>query len=88
MTPADAVGWASSAILVATLVKQVHTQATRGPGRLSRWLFAGQIAASIGFLTYSVMLDNLVFIVSNTVVLITAIVGEWLTLRADRRASG
>jgi MtN3 and saliva related transmembrane protein len=86
MTAADAVGWISSAILIATLVRQVHTQATRGPGRLSRWLFAGQIAASVGFLTYSVMLDNLVFIVSNTVILLTAIVGEWLTLRAERRA--
>jgi MtN3 and saliva related transmembrane protein len=87
MTPVDAIGWASSAILIATLVKQVHTQATRGAGRLSRWLFAGQIAASVGFLTYSVMLDNLVFIVSNTVILLTAITGQWLTVRAERRAS-
>ena len=88
MTTADAIGWLSSAILVATLVRQVHTQATRGPQRLSRWLFVGQIAASVGFLTYSVMLDNLVFIVSNTVILLTAITGQWLTVRHERRTSG
>ena len=37
-----------SAILVATLVRQVHKQATKGNGQaLSRWLFAGQIAAAL-----------------------------------------
>lgn len=55
----DLVGWISSAILVATLVRQVHKQATQGNGQaLSRWLFVGQIAASLGFIAYGWMMGN------------------------------
>jgi uncharacterized protein with PQ loop repeat len=86
MTTADVVGWISSAILIATLVRQVHKQATRGNGcALSRWLFVGQIAASLGFIAYSVMVGNLVFIVSNVMILGTAIAGQWLYLRNEKK---
>jgi len=76
MSP-DLVGWLASAILVLTLSRQIYTQwkDTSAKG-VSRWLFAGQIAASIGFIIYSWMLDNLVFIVTNTVILLTAVVGQ------------
>src|SRR3546814_13719447 len=43
---------------------------------VSRWLFVGQIAASCGFIAYSWLLDNLVFIVTNSLILLTAVVGE------------
>jgi hypothetical protein len=86
VTAADIVGWASSAILIATLVRQVHKQATQGNGcALSKWLFAGQIAASIGFITYSVMVGNMVFIVSNIMILGTAIAGQWLYLHNEKK---
>jgi uncharacterized protein with PQ loop repeat len=86
VSPADAVGWSASAILVATLLRQIHKQATRGNGQaLSRWLFAGQIAASLGFIAYSWMLHNPVFLASNLIILATAIAGQWLYVRNERR---
>jgi predicted benzoate:H+ symporter BenE len=84
----DLVGWVSSAILVATLARQVHKQATQGNGQaLSRWLFAGQIAASLGFIAYSWMLRNPVFLLTNTIILGTAIAGQWLYFRNEKRAA-
>jgi hypothetical protein len=88
MSAADLVGWISSAILVATLARQVHTQATRGNGQaLSRWLFAGQIAASLGFIAYSWMLRNSIFLLTNTIILGTAIAGQWLYFRNERKGA-
>jgi len=88
VTTADLVGWLSSAILVATLARQLHTQATKGNGHvLSRWLFAGQIAASLGFIAYSWMLRNPVFLLSNTILLAMAIAGQWLYFRNERRSA-
>jgi predicted benzoate:H+ symporter BenE len=89
VSPVDLVGWAASAILIATLVRQVHKQATGGNQQaLSKWLFAGQIAASLGFIAYSWMLRNPIFLVSNTLILATAIAGQWLYLRNERRQPG
>jgi hypothetical protein len=87
MTFVDLVGWTSSAILVATLARQVHKQATLGNGQaLSRWLFVGQIAASLGFIAYSWMLRNYVFLLTNTIILGTAIAGQWVYFRNEKRA--
>ncbi|MDQ2641552.1 MAG: hypothetical protein M3Y79_13360 [Pseudomonadota bacterium] len=73
----DIVGWAASAVLLATLSRQIHTQWQDKEAKgVSRWLFVGQIAASCGFITYSWLLDNLVFIVTNALILLTAVVGE------------
>jgi hypothetical protein len=86
LSSADLVGWVSSAILVATLARQVHKQATVGNGQaLSRWLFAGQIAASLGIIAYSWMLRNPVFLLTNTIILGTAIAGQWLYFRNERK---
>ena len=47
----EIIGWASSLILLATLVKQVYKQWSEGTGEgISQWLFLGQLAASIGML--------------------------------------
>lgn len=80
----DIVGWAASAILIVTLCKQIHTQLKENSEGVSRWLFAGQIAASVGFIAYSWMLNNWVFITTNTLILLTAIAGQ-LTLFMRRR---
>jgi uncharacterized protein with PQ loop repeat len=81
MSP-DAIGWAASAILVVTLLRQIHIQAkdTSAKG-VSHWLFAGQIASSMGFVAYSWMLHNWVFIVTNSVILATAVLGQVVMLR-------
>jgi hypothetical protein len=59
------------------ILKQVADRANeaRGSG-VSRWLFVGQISASIGFIFYSYQLHNWIFLFSNFAMLITAIVGE------------
>jgi hypothetical protein len=76
MSP-DIVGWTALAILLATLVRQIAAQMRDPDARgVSRWLFIGQSAASIGFIVYSVMVDNLVFIVTNSCILLTAVVGQ------------
>ena len=82
----DLVGWAASAILIATLAWQIHIQSRDPNARgVSRWLFAGQMLASVGFIAYSWMLDNWVFIVTNAVILLTAVVGQVVVWRKKKR---
>ncbi|HEY6862656.1 MAG TPA: hypothetical protein VI319_02055 [Burkholderiales bacterium] len=84
----DLIGWASAVILMLTLGRQAWLQwkerRTRG---VSRWLFAGQIAASVGFVAYSWMLSNWVFVVTNALILATALAGEAIYLRNRRLES-
>lgn len=88
MSP-DLIGWAASAILVATLVRQIHTQATDSSAKgVSRWLFVGQMLASTGFIAYSWLLHNWVFIVTNSVILLTAVVGQVVVTRKRAQADG
>jgi uncharacterized protein with PQ loop repeat len=83
----DLVGWIASAILLATLARQTWRQWREpDPRGVSRWLFLGQIAASVGFVAYSWMLRNWVFIVTNTLILLTAVVGQVALSRARRDA--
>ncbi|TYT27055.1 hypothetical protein FZO89_12735 [Luteimonas viscosa] len=85
----DIIGWLASAILLATLVRQIRKQVEDGTGAgVSRWLFIGQSLASVGFIAYSVLLDNWVFIVTNSCILLTAIVGQWLRPRGTADAPG
>ena len=84
----DVIGWSSSVVLLATLARQVYTQWRSGAiSGVSRWLFAGQLMASIGFTLYSWMLGNWVFLVTNLALLITALLGESIYLRNRRRAA-
>lgn len=47
----------------------------------SKWLFLGQMAASVGSILYSWLLHNWVFITTNSLILITALVGQWVMWR-------
>lgn len=82
----DLIGWAASAVLILTVSRQVwkqwHDHSTAG---VSQWLFIGQMTASLLFLVYSLLVDNLVFAVSNSVLLTTALVGQGLYWRNKRR---
>ena len=83
----DIIGWGASAILIATLARQTWRQwKDPDPRGVSHSLFVGQIAASIGFVSYSWMMRNWVFIVTNSLILVTAIVGQLVFLRAQRKA--
>lgn len=85
----DIVGWTASAILLATLGRQIVTQwRDKDAKGVSRWLFLGQMAASVGFIVYSWMLDNWVFIVTNSLILLTAVIGEAGLLLRRRQAGG
>ena len=83
---AEVVGWVSSFVLLLTIGSQVykqwHDRTARG---VSRWLFIGQVAASVGFVVYSAMLGNTVFIVTNSIILLSAIAGLVITRRNKRR---
>ena len=87
MQPEDWLGWGASAVLLATLLRQVwkewRERSTRG---LSSWLFVGQITASVGFVAYSWLVDNRVFVVTNTAILLTAIAGQLIYRRNVRLA--
>ncbi|CAA9306556.1 MAG: hypothetical protein AVDCRST_MAG71-463 [uncultured Lysobacter sp.] len=85
MSGADWIGWAASAVLIATLIRQVVVQwRERSVEGVSSWLFVGQLAASVGFTVYSWMVGNPVFVFTNSVLLLTAVIGQ-LIYRRNRR---
>jgi MtN3 and saliva related transmembrane protein len=81
----DIIGWAAAAVLLLTIGRQVFTEwrdrSTRG---LSQWLFIGQLAASSGFVAYSWLLGNWVFMATNLLMLATAGIGQWIYVRNKR----
>lgn len=79
---AEWVGWASAIVLFATIVRQVQVQWRAGPGSgVSSALFAGQLVASLGFAWYSLLVENAVFVATNLVLAITAMIGQWVHWR-------
>jgi len=72
----EILGWASSMVLLATLVKQVYKQYQEGRSDgISKWLFVGQLGAAIGFTIYSYLTGNWVFVFTNAALTINNIVG-------------
>jgi uncharacterized protein with PQ loop repeat len=81
----EIVGWVSSGILLATLITQIHKQWKLGTHKgVSKWLFIGQLATSIGFTIYSIATGNLVFIVTNSLLALAAVIGIWLFFSQKR----
>jgi MtN3 and saliva related transmembrane protein len=82
----EAVGWVSSGILVLTIAKQVYKQWQEGSSEgVSKWLFVGQIAASLGFTVYSWLVSNWVFVVTNALMLCNGLLGLLIVLHHRRR---
>ena len=78
----EILGWASSVILLATLIKQVYKQWKDGTSEgISKWLFVGQLAASTGFVVYSYLVESWVFMVTNGLLTINNIIGLYLYFR-------
>ncbi len=78
----EILGWTSSLILLATLVKQVYKQwKDRTSEGISKWLFLGQLAASVGFAVYSIATGSWVFAFTNTALTLNNIIGIWLYFR-------
>ncbi|RZA08268.1 MAG: hypothetical protein EOP11_05295 [Proteobacteria bacterium] len=80
------IGWLSSFTLLLTvgvqLRKQWREQTAEG---VSKWLFIGQVLAEVGFVVYSVLLENWVFAVTNFVLLVENLVGVFMVLRYRRK---
>ncbi len=82
----EIIGWLSSLILIITLAKQVYKQWKEGKSEgVSKWLFVGQIAASIGFTIYSFLVWNPVFILTNSLLVINAIIGLIVNIYLKRK---
>jgi MtN3 and saliva related transmembrane protein len=82
----EAVGWVSSFILVLTIAKQVYKQWHEGSSEgVSKWLFIGQMAASLGFTIYSWLVNNWVFVVTNSLMLLNGLAGLGIVLHHRRR---
>ena len=86
---AEALGWVSSGILVLTIAKQVYKQWQEGSSEgVSKWLFVGQMAASLGFTLYSWLVSNWVFVVTNALMLCNGLLGLLIVLHHRRRERG
>jgi uncharacterized protein with PQ loop repeat len=84
----ELIGWASSAVLLATLARQVLKQWREGTSEgVSRWLFIGQVTASAGFTVYSMLVRNWVFVATNALILVNAILGLMIVRRHRREAA-
>jgi len=82
----EIIGWISSIILVITIGKQVYKQWKEGKSEgVSSWLFIGQLAASIGFVVYSILVSNWVFIFTNSLMVINAIAGLLINMHLKNR---
>ncbi|HMJ08816.1 MAG TPA: SemiSWEET family transporter [Pyrinomonadaceae bacterium] len=82
----EIIGWLSSFVLLLTLVKQVYKQWCEGTGEgISKWLFIGQLFASVGFTIYSYLVGNWVFTITNGLLTVNNIIGIYLYFYFSRK---
>ncbi|KIF81359.1 membrane protein [Noviherbaspirillum autotrophicum] len=81
----ELIGWLSAGVLVLTISRQVYSQwRSRSAQGVSKWLFIGQLMASLGFTVYSYLVENWVFVFANFFIFLTAVAGECIYLRNRR----
>lgn len=86
---AEIIGWTSAIILLITIGRQVYTEwLARSSRGLSKWLFVGQLTASAGFIVYSWLKNDWVFVITNLLLFITAAIGQLIYLRNKKYHSG
>jgi MtN3 and saliva related transmembrane protein len=82
----DLIGWASSFVLLLTLATQTWKQYKSGSTRgVSKWLYIGEMVAAGGFVAYSVLLRNPVYVVSNALGVVTSLCGLVIFARNRQR---
>ena len=80
------IGWISSSILVLTLFAQIHKQWSDDTSKgVSAWLFVGQLAASFGFFVYSLEIRSWVFVATNALTAVAAVLGLCIMRMHARR---
>ncbi|HEX2836154.1 MAG TPA: hypothetical protein VHW00_24325 [Thermoanaerobaculia bacterium] len=85
----DVIGWASSLVLVLTIATQIAKQwRDRTSAGVSTWLFVGQLAASVGFTIYSLLVRNWVFAVTNGIMVMNGLLGYAITVKHKRGRGG
>jgi len=85
--PDDLLGWGAAAILLLTMSRQVYTQwRDETAAGVSRWLFVGQIAASLGFTLYSLAKQDAVFVFTNSLMVVNGLAGLVIDRRNRRRS--
>ena len=85
----EIIGWVSSVVLVVTIAKQIHKQwSDHTSAGVSTWLFVGQLAASVGFTIYSLLVRNWVFAVTNGIMILNGLLGYALTVRHKSSGRG
>jgi MtN3 and saliva related transmembrane protein len=81
----ELIGWSAAIILLVTTARQTYSQwRDRSSQGISKWLFVGQVMASVGFVIYSWLLRNWVFLVTNVLMLDTALLGQCIYLHNKR----
>lgn len=74
-------------VLIITIVQQIRTQVRDQSSRgVSVWLYIGEIISAAGFLTYSILLGITVYIVTNAIMVLSAIAGLAVTIRHRRNS--
>jgi uncharacterized protein with PQ loop repeat len=82
----EIIGWASSIALILTIATQIARQwRDHTSAGVSTWLFVGQLAASVGFTLYSLLVRNWIFAVTNGIMIVNALIGYGITVRHKRR---
>ena len=70
------IGWTSSVVLIFALSAQVRADWKSGSKRgASSWLYFGQLFAEAGFIAYSYLVNNWVFVVTNTLLFLLSVAG-------------
>jgi MtN3 and saliva related transmembrane protein len=83
----EIIGWASSLVLIATIATQIAKQwRDHTSAGVSTWLFVGQLAASVGFTMYSLLVRNWVFAVTNGIMILNGLVGYAITVKHKKQA--
>jgi uncharacterized protein with PQ loop repeat len=82
----EAIGWVSSALLVLTISRQVWKQYREGTSDgVSKWLFLGEISANVGFVVYSWLVGNWVFVATSVFMVVASLAGLAVLFHHRRR---
>jgi MtN3 and saliva related transmembrane protein len=89
LTLTEAVGWASTPLLLATIGRPVYSEwRSKATAGLSHGYSSDKSRASSGFTIYCILLHNWVFLFSNVAMLVMGITGEviYISNRRPRRS--
>lgn len=74
-----AIGWFSSTVVFVTQIIQLREQVKKGSKGVSKWMFVGNVIATSGFVVYSYLQNDTIFLTANSIILCGHITGMILT---------